>query len=303
MSAWVQTGNVASRPLIRGGPAQFKIALVSIVVLVFVSSVASAQGTSTSEIDSGEIRTLPSADADRIRVSTPRTAPAAALKNSAKDDTCLLPPLNLTTAPAVSAEQLQIPANAKKEYQQACAALKDKKTADAEKHLRKAIQAYPKYSAGWVTLGQVLAAQQRTDEARSACFQGSTVDSKYVPAYLCLADIAVRAHDWSEVLKLSSHALEVDPSNDAVAYEYHAAANLNLHKLADAEKSGLRAVDIDKSHREPRVYFVLAQIYEAKGDPTNEATQLREYLKYASNPDDVAMAKQYLSELEKQAGK
>ena len=80
-------------------------------------------------------------------------------------------------------------------------------------------------------------------------------------------------------------------------------ANLNLHNLADAEKSGLRAVDIDKNHREPRVYFVLAQIYEAKGDPANEATQLRVYLKYASNPDDVAMVKQYLSELEKQASK
>ena len=65
----------------------------------------------------------------------------------------------------------------------------------------------------------------------------------------------------------------------------------------------MRAVDIDKNHREPRVYFVLAQIYEAKGDPANEATQLREYLKYASNPDDVAMVKQYLSELEKQASK
>jgi hypothetical protein len=41
--------------------------------------------------------------------------------------------------------------------------------------------------------------------------------------YLCLADIALRAHDWGEVLKLSSHALEVDPTNNAVAYEYHAA--------------------------------------------------------------------------------
>jgi integrase len=76
-----------------------------------------------------------------------------------------------------------------------------------------------------------------------------------------------------------------------------------VDNLGDAEKSGLRAVDIDKNHREPRVYFVLAQIYEAKHDPANEATQLREYLKYASNPDDVDMVKQYLSELEKQTGK
>ena len=292
----------------RGGLPLVRTLLFLVVVLRFASTVASAQVQrsdpySNPTAESGEIRTLPSADADRARLNTARTGPSATSKISANDDTCLLPPLNLTTTPMVAAEQLQVPAKTRKEYQEACAALKDKKTADAERHLRKAVQAYPKYSAAWVTLGQMLAAQQRTDEARSACSQASTVDSSYVPAYLCLADIAARARDWGEVLKLSSHALDLDPSNNAVAYEYHAAANLNTHNLADAEKSGLRAVEIDKNHREPRVYFVLAQIYEAKGDPTNEAAQLREYLKYASNPDDVAMVKQYLSQLEKQAGK
>ena len=80
-----------------------------------------------------------------------------------------------------------------------------------EKRLRKAVSEYPKYSVAWVTLGQFLATQQRTDETRTACSQASSVDSKYVPAYLCLADFALRAHDWGEVLKQSSHALEVDP--------------------------------------------------------------------------------------------
>jgi len=74
---------------------------------------------------------------------------------------------------------------------------------------------------------------------------------------------------------------------------------LHLHNLGEAEKSGLRAVDIDKEHRDPRVYFVLAQIYEAKGDFAHETEQLREYLKYASSPDDIALVKQFLSRLEK----
>ena len=78
---------------------------------------------------------------------------------------------------------------------------------------------------------------------------------------------------------------------------------MNFHNLTDAEKSGLRAADIDKNHNEPRVHFLLAQIYEAKNDPTNEAAQLREYVKYAINPADVAVAKQYLSELETKLGK
>jgi tetratricopeptide (TPR) repeat protein len=214
-----------------------------------------------------------------------------------KDVTCLLPPLTQMSSPTIAVEQLRT-TNARNEYQQACAALRKKKNADAEQHLRKAVRNYPKYAIAWVTLGQVFELQQRIEEARKACSQGSAVDPGYVPAYLCLADIAVREHAWDSVLKLSGHAIELDPSTNAVAYEYHAAANMNLHNLAAAEKSGLRAVAIDKDHHEPRVHFVMAQIYETKGDEANEAAQLREYLKYSGSEDDVAMVEQYLSKLE-----
>jgi tetratricopeptide (TPR) repeat protein len=103
---------------------------------------------------------------------------------------------------------------------------------------------------------------------------------------------------WNKVLQLSTRALEIDPTNDAVAYDYNAAANFHLHRLPEAEKGALRAAEIDKSNADPRVHFLLAQIYEAKGGRQSEAAQLREYLKYASDPNDVAMVKRYLSELE-----
>jgi tetratricopeptide (TPR) repeat protein len=251
-------------------------------------------------VQSGEIRTLPTGESDRIQQSTARNASVASPNHSVIHEACLLPPLNLTAAPLVSTAQLQVPSNARKEYQRACVALKDKKGADAEKYLRNAVEDFPKYVVAWVTLGQLLVAEQEHQEGRGACSHAAAVDPNYVPAYLCLADIAARAHDWGEALSMSNRALEIDPSNNAVAYEYRAAANLNLRNLAEAEKSGLRAAEIDKNHREPRVYFVLAQIYEAKHDPTNEAAQLREYLKYADNPDDIAMVKQSLAELEKQ---
>ena len=240
---------------------------------------------------------------DRVDMRNRPNDPQAGQKASEKDDACLLPPLTLIIGPTIAAEQLQIPVKARKEYHEACAALKDKKTAEAEKHLRKAVQDYAKYSAAWVTLGQVLATQQRMEEAGNACFQSSTVDPGYVPAYLCLADIGARAHAWVDVLKLSGRALELDPGNNVLAYEYHAAANLNLHNLAAAEKSGLRAAEIDKDHREPRVHFILAQVYEAKGDLENEAAQLQEYLKRAADPDDIAVVKQYLARLETHSGK
>ena len=274
----------------------------SFVLSLSIFPLFAQQPTTRPEVDS--IIPKPLSDTiDRVRIRNGPKDSAATPKNAEQDNNCLLPPLNLVHSPTVAISNLQVSAKAKKEYDAACAALKDKKTEDAEKRLRKAVKEDPRYSAAWVTMGQVLAAQQQTEAAHNACTEASTADSTYVPAYLCLADIAARAQAWDEVLKQTNRALELEPSTNAVAYEYNAAANLNLHKLADAEKSALRALDIDKNHAEPRVYFVLAQIYEAKGDPTNEAAQLREYLKFATNAEDTAMVKQYLTELDKQAGK
>jgi hypothetical protein len=73
-------------------------------------------------------------------------------KITEKDTSCVLPPLTLISGPTIAASQLKITAKARKEYRQACAALKNNKTADAERHLRRALQHYPKYSAAWVTL-------------------------------------------------------------------------------------------------------------------------------------------------------
>ncbi len=219
------------------------------------------------------------------------------------EPTCLLPPLNSVRNHTVSVANLQLSGKAKKEYEAACGALKDKKYDVAEAHLRKAVQQEPKYAPAWVTLGQMLAAQQHNDDANDACSKAAVADANYVPSYLCLADVAARNQKWDEMLKFSSHALELDPTDDPVAYDYNAGANLSLHKLPEAEKSALRAIAIDKTNSDPRVHFLLAQIYEAKGDPTNEAVQLREYLKFATDPADAAMVKQYLAALEKQSGK
>src|SRR5262249_10295735 len=213
--------------------------------------------------------------------------------------TCLFAPLSLIKSPTISVQELKRTAKSRSEYWEGCLALKKKKIANAEQRFRKAIRRYPKYAVALVTLGQLLTAEQRIQEARKVCSQASTVNTSYAPAYLCLADIAMREHSWQEVSMLSAHVLESDGFSNFVAYEYHAAANLNLHNLAAAEKSGLRAAELDREHREPRIYFVLAQIYEAKGDFGEVAAQLRAYLKYADSPLDAAMVQGYLSHLEK----
>lgn len=219
------------------------------------------------------------------------------IPKGAKADNCFLPPLNGLPMITAGVADLQISTKPRHEFEEGCASLRNQKAADAEAHLRKALKQDAKFSAAWVLLGQLLEAEQKMDDARDACSR-PVASASYLPAYLCLADISARAGNWDDVLKLSSRALELDPSTAAAAYSYNAAANYNLHHLPAAEKSALRAVDIDKSNSDPRVHFLLAQIYEAEGNRADEAAQLREYLKYVTDPADADMVKKALAGLE-----
>jgi tetratricopeptide (TPR) repeat protein len=231
------------------------------------------------------------------------TKEASEVRKPLEERTCFLPPLVGIHSSTVAISNVEPPSKAQKEYETGCDALKKNKLDVAETHLRKAVQLHPAFSAAWVTLGQMLSAKQQTDDARNACAQATVGDSSYVPAYLCLAEIAARTEQWQEVLKFSSRAMELDPTGNAVEYGYNAAANLRLRQLPAAETSALRAVQIDKNNSDPRLHFLLAQIYEAKGDAANEAAQLREYLKFATDPADIEMVKAYLAQLDKKVQK
>ncbi len=192
---------------------------------------------------------------------------------------------------------MKVPAGARKDFHRACTALNRQNLAKAEQNLRKALHEDAQYPAALVLLGQVLKAQHESDEARDSCARALTVDPNYLPADLCLADLSAVGQKWEEMLHFANAAVALDPANVPQAYFYAAAAHLALHQLAEAEKNAIKAVQIDKTKREPRTHFLLAQIYESEGKPDAEATQLQEYLKSATDPGEVAMVKKYLAAL------
>jgi tetratricopeptide (TPR) repeat protein len=205
-------------------------------------------------------------------------------RNAGKQQSCAFQPFP-GMATSVSVSSLQIPPKAQREYEQACAALKNKKLPEAERHLHNATEIYPKYVVGWVILGQILESMRQTAEARDACLRASNADPNYLPAYLCLAEIAGREQQWNEVLILTSRALEQDPVN-VYAYFFSAIAHFSLDQLPEAEENALKAEAIDRRHDEPLVQYLLAQIYEAKHDSANAAAHRREYLRIAPGAQD-----------------
>lgn len=249
-------------------------------------------GSATKEPGSLIRSPLPPVPDDRVKGPDAAASPAAT-----SDESCFMWPLTGVGASTAGVASLAVQGQARKDFQRACTAASEKKLGKAEEHLRKALHADTHYPAAWVLLGQVLKAQQKLEDARDACAQALKVDPNYLPADLCVADLYASAQKWQEMLRFANAAVVLDPANDPHAYFYTAGAYFGMHRLAEAERSALKAVEVDKAGREPRAHFLLAQIYEIERKPDAEAAQLQEYLKSATDPQDVAMVKKYLAGL------
>jgi tetratricopeptide (TPR) repeat protein len=237
-------------------------------------------------------KALPSVPDDRVK-----GLDRAESTTAAGDESCFMSPLTGIRSPTTRVASLEVPGQARKDFQRGCNAASDKKLAKAEEHVRKALHEDAQYPAAWVLLGQVLKALQKPGDARNACSQALRVDPDYLPADLCLADLCAVEQRWEEMLRFANTAIALDPANDPHAYFYAAGAYLALHRLAEAERSALQAAEIDTAKREPRTHFLLAQIYEIESKPDAEAAQLQEYLKSATDPQEVAIVKKYLADL------
>lgn len=266
----------------------------------------SGPSTSGNNAPSAPITTVSSPeDSARDSLWAPTTTPLAMIP---VDTTWLLAAESCNSwtessshSPTVSVARLGVPAKASGEYQKGCGAFKDKKLEEAEKHERSAIESYPNYAAAWVVLGQILQAENKRNEGRTACSQARSVDPNYVAPYLCLADLAVTEENWQEVSILTKSALTLDPAGNAYSFYYAADAAFHLGDLPKAEKDAQNSITLDKWHHMPQVHLLLAQIYKAKGDSNGQAAQLHEYLKIAPNSADSAGVKSTLAELQLKA--
>jgi len=201
-------------------------------------------------------------------------------------------------SPTVSVKRLGVTGKAQGEYQRGCGALKGKRWAEAEDHLRRAVDLYPDYAAAWVLLGQALISERKSEDARKACDKAKEIDPGYVASYLCLAEFAANESDWPGVAKASAAALDLDPIGNPYALYYAADAGLHQRQLSQAEMHAQAAVKLDTWHHIPEVHMLLAQIYQEAGNVVGEATQLREFLKYAANSKDAPLAKSMLTLVE-----
>jgi tetratricopeptide (TPR) repeat protein len=93
--------------------------------------------------------------------------------------------------------------------------------------------------------------------------------------------------------------VDTDPLNSADAYFYNAAANFQLNRIEEAQKSALKAEQIALPAHFPQLHLLLAQIFARKNDYPIAIKELHTYLELAPNASNTDQVRAYLAKLEK----
>jgi len=217
----------------------------------------------------------------------------------------------------LDARTYKAPKEARKAYEKGIAAATNGKLPEAHKYFETAVKIYPSFALAWFELGNVLRRENQNEAARKAFTEATTIDVKFSQPYLGLAAMAFEKGNWAEVLELTKHILNLDPWGHvevtgyvldldaldyAEAYFYHAYASYKVNRIADAEKSALKAERIDVRSRFPRLHLLLAEIFTRKNNYTSAISQLKTYLELMPHAGDGVRVREQLAELEKLNG-
>lgn len=194
----------------------------------------------------------------------------------------------------VSTSELdKAPPKAKKEFERASKASKERKTDEAIAHLRKAIEFYPAYLMARNDLGTQLMEQGKLREAEIELRQAIALDAKAFNPYLNLGIVLVQQQQFSEAADILRKALALE-ANSPSARLYLGQALAALNDSPGAERELQTAYDLGGP-----VYavalFRLGEVYLNMGDRQRALKTFQRYLSEAPNAANAPEARRLIS--------
>lgn len=199
----------------------------------------------------------------------------------------------------ISATALQAPDDARKEYDKGRDDFAKKKFTDADKHLAKAIELYPKYASALDLRGREQRARRLDDDAEKSFANAIAADEKYVPPYLHLAQLQATQGKWPEVIRLSDKAIELDAASYPDPYYFKTVAHIMLKQIPDAKRNASKVLELDRDHRFPRAELIMGNILRHENDIPGAAEHLRKYIQLDPTAREAPDIQAYLDGLQK----
>ncbi len=212
--------------------------------------------------------------------------------------TIILHRLTNVAGTTISLTSALAPKHAQKDYEKGLQLAGKGDFEEAEQHLRKATDAYPKYATAWFALGDLQQKTGNIEGARTSYAAAIAADSKYVSPYNQLGSMAAQEGKWQDAADYSKHVIELNAVEFPGAFWLNALANYKLKKLDEAEKSVRELLKADTAHKFPQAEGLLGEISWEKGNYPEAATHLRAYLTLHPDAKDADHIRQALAKID-----
>lgn len=197
---------------------------------------------------------------------------------------------------SISAAELNVPKNARKEFDKGNELWQKNRIEEARAHFEKAVQIYPQYAAAYNNLGVSWMRSHDTAKARDAFEHALAADPNHANAAMNLARLVYPEHDWARLEGLLQKALVGTPQ-DAQALAMMTITEFNLKKYAETVDYARR------THALPHekyaiVHFVAARACAAQKKPDEAMVEYKVFLKEAPQSEFASAAQQELEQLQ-----
>ncbi len=197
----------------------------------------------------------------------------------------------------ISATSAAAPGAAKKAFEKGRKEEEKSHWDQAQQSFEKAVQIYPKFALAWFELGKVQ--QQKNDPAaaRESFNRSIQADPQYVNPYRGLAHLAAMNRQWSDVVRLTTKLLALNPINFPDAWFLNSLANYCLQDLEAAEKSARQGIHFDSEHRLPKLELLLGEVLAQRQKYGDSAAHLRQFLQLTPTGPESDLARKQLAEV------
>lgn len=179
--------------------------------------------------------------------------------------------------PAVNLRDLNVPAAASKEFDQASEAMGQQDWNKAIAHLNRAVTIYPKYVEGYSNLG---AAYQHLGDAaqeRQALQKAIDLDGHFAPALMNLGMLSIIEKKYPEAEDELGRGSTADPNNPQILMLLAQAQLLSGHfDQTIASKDKLHALPHHEKYA--KVHYIAARALEHENHPAEAASELQTLL-------------------------
>jgi Tfp pilus assembly protein PilF len=197
--------------------------------------------------------------------------------------------------PSVSAADLAVPDNAKKEFEAAQKALDAKDFDSGIAHLKKATELYPNFPQAYATMGAAYLDQKKYKEAQTALEKAVELDPKAAGAFIELGATLNQVKDYPGAISALNRGLELNP--DVPAGDYELAKAYMAQQQWQSAEPHLRKV-IAAEPNMAGAHVMLGNVLLKKGDGAGALNEFQTYLKLDPNGSMAPGVKEVIPKIE-----